>query len=410
MEKIKIYTVSELTRDINILLEDVFREVWVEGEISNYTRSSAGHFYFSLKDENCIINAVLFRGNSARMDFNVENGMRILCKGKISVYEKKGAYQLYVQDIEPRGRGALQLKFDELKRRLYEEGLFDEKNKKALPVLPLRVGVVTSPTGAAIRDILKVAKRRYPNIEISIRPVKVQGEGAKEEIVRAIEELNEISRLIKNGEVEGNPIDVMIVGRGGGSLEDLWPFNEEIVARAIFSSEIPVVSAVGHEIDYTISDFVADVRAATPSQAAEIVIPLKSDLLRRLKGSEERMAMAAKSSISAMREGLKALRESYVLRTPENALLKIRQEIDGFCEEMFSLVSRAVETRNKDLGAYNGKLKALSPLAVLERGYSITFKNGKIIRSHAETSQGDLIETRLFSGKITSRVEETVDK
>ena len=260
-----VYTVSGLTRDIRFILEDTFPKVWVEGEVSNLKLAVSGHTYFSLKDDQAVINCVLFkRSATGGVAFKIEDGMHLLCSGRISVYAQRGSYQLYVETAEPKGQGALSAAFEELKKKLHKEGLFDEAQKKPLPFMPMRIGVVTSPTGAVIRDIIKVARRRFANVEITLRPVKVQGDFAKEEIASAIAEFNEYNRKISRDYPGEHPIDVLIVGRGGGSLEELWPFNEEIVARAIYDSEIPVVSAVGHEVDYTISDFVADLRAPTP--------------------------------------------------------------------------------------------------------------------------------------------------
>lgn len=262
-----VYTVSELTRDLRVIIEDSFPGVWVEGEISNFILHTSGHIYFSLKDATSVLRCAMFKRANEKLKFSLKNGMKVIVLGSVSLYEARGDYQLIIEELEPRGVGALQLQFQQLKEKLQKEGLFDERYKAPIPFLPTRIGVVTSPTGAAIRDILSIARRRFANVEIIINPVKVQGVGAKEEIAAAIRQFNEL----------GN-IDVMIVGRGGGSLEDLWPFNEEVVARAIFDSEIPVISAVGHEIDFTIADFAADFRASTPSAAAELVIPKKRGL------------------------------------------------------------------------------------------------------------------------------------
>ena len=405
MEEAQVYTVSQLTKDIRIILEDTFQEVWVEGEISNYTVSAAGHAYFSLKDENSLLNCVLFKNNNMRTIFTAEDGLHVLCYGKISVYDKRGQYQLYVNKIEPRGRGALQLAFEQLKKKLHEEGLFDEDKKKPLPVLPMRIGVVTSATGAAIRDILKVARRRFSNIDILIRPVRVQGDEAKNEIVQAIEEFNEFNQFLLDEKKEEHPIDVLIVGRGGGSLEDLWPFNEEIVARAIYDSGIPVASAVGHEIDYTISDFVADFRAPTPSAAAELLVPLKSDLMLRINEYHQRMHLTLKTKIEALKKEVKTLRDSYVLRAPMNVFLRMRQQVDDLLKTVVLRITHLLELREKEFVATRGRLKALNPLAVLERGYSITFKGSKVVKSVTSLKKGDQIMTHLAQGQVNSRVE-----
>lgn len=401
----KIYTVSELTGGIRGALEDKFTNVWVEGEVSNFVVSSAGHAYFSLKDEKSVINCVLFKSSGARLKFEPEDGMQVLCKGRISVYDKRGQYQLYVSSMEPKGKGALQVAFEKLKHKLYEEGLFDEENKKELPFLPSRVGVVTSSTGAAIRDIINVAQRRYSNIEITIAPVKVQGDEAKFEIVNAIECLNEYNEIISSGRLDENPIDVLIVGRGGGSLEDLWAFNEEMVARAIYASRIPVISAVGHEIDYTISDFAADMRAPTPSAAAELVMPRKEELSQRVDEIFERMCLAAKNKVDHLSSEVERLKSSYVLKDPLNVFLQLAEKVDDLLNAATTQVVHSVRISASELGRVAGKLNVLSPLAVLDRGYSITFKEGGPVRGTAELKKGDRIRTMLSDGEVESIVD-----
>lgn len=402
---LEIYSVTRLTRDIRTILEDNFREIWVEGEISNFKRYPSGHLYFSLKDENSVINCVLFKNSAEKLKFDIDDGITVLGRGRISVYDKRGQYQFYVSSMEPRGKGALQLAFEQLKAKLLEEGLFDESRKRPMPVLPLRVGVVTSPAGAAIEDILNVARRRFSNIEITIRPVRVQGTEAKNEIAAAIEELNEYSGRIKKGEIDAHGIDVIIVGRGGGSLEDLWPFNEEIVARAIFASDIPVISAVGHEVDYTISDFVADLRAPTPSAAAELVMPRKKDLEGNVKAMADRMILHMKNRLEFLEERLENLKESYVLRAPLNVFTQLRQHIDDLIADVYSAMDRVMIRKSRDLSEVSGKMGALSPLSVLERGYSITFKNGEALKNVSDVLPGDTIETKLSVGSVKSRVE-----
>ncbi len=405
-ETAQVYTVTQLTKDIRFALEDTFHEVWVEGEVSNFTLSSAGHAYFSLKDKNSLLNCVLFKGNSTRLSFDIEAGLHVLCCGRISVYDKRGQYQLYVNRIEPYGKGALQLAFEQLKEKLYKEGLFGEDHKKPLPVLPMRIGVVTSPTGAAVRDIVNIARRRFSNIEITICPVMVQGDKAKDEIARAIGELNEYNRyLAETGNEKEHPIDVIIVGRGGGSLEDLWAFNEEIVVRAIYDSEIPVISAVGHEIDYTISDFVADLRAPTPSAAAELVIPLKTELTGRIEKSRDRLYMTMKAKTDVLEKILKNSRDSYVLRAPMNVFLQMKQQVDDLVRTATSGINHSLELKQRELGTAQGKLHALSPLAVLDRGYSITFKDDLAVKDSATLAQGDILRTRFARGEVTSKVE-----
>lgn len=391
-----IYTVSELNRQIRTILEDSFPVIWVEGEVSNLRRPSSGHLYFTLKDENAQLRTVLFKNNQGKLKFELEDGQKIICGGSVTVYEKQGEYQLLVEKIEPLGIGALQLALEQLKERLMKEGLFDPLHKRALPSMPRHIGIVTSPTGAAIRDILKVIKRRFFNIEISINPVRVQGEGAAKEIARAIEEFNEL-----------RDIDVLIVGRGGGSLEDLWAFNEEPVARAIYNSKIPVISAVGHEIDWTIADLVADVRAPTPSAAAEMVIVEKEKISQSVTLSAERINQAIRNIISFCESDLENLISRYVFRKPQNLILETRQHIDELLRQLLSNTEHVLDIFKHKLQGSVNKLEALSPLAILGRGYSLTFKFPEhvLVNDAASLVEGDRIETRFARGKITSVVE-----
>lgn len=368
-----IYTVSQLSASIKIVLEDSFQNIWIEGEISNFDRPSSGHFYFTLKDERSELKCVFFKSSNEKIKFEIKDGMQVLCCGRISIYEKRGVYQLYVTKMEPRGVGELQLAFEQLKEKLFKEGLFEEAHKREIPLLPERIGIVTSVTGAAIRDILHVLDKRFSNVEVIINPVRVQGDGAREEIASAIEEFN----ALKN-------VDVMIVARGGGSLEDLWAFNEEIVARAIYNSKIPVISAVGHEIDWTISDFVADMRAPTPSVAAEIVIAKKSELESRLDEIEKKITGFPSDIVKEYEQRLDEIENGLVLRFRHYMELK---------EENFKLLSE--------------KLGILSPVGILDRGYSISFKlpDRKIIKNNKDIKKGDLVETKVSKGSFTSRIE-----
>ena len=393
-----VYSVSELTKYIRVIIEDSFPGVWVEGEISNYILHTSGHMYFSLKDANSIMRCAMFKRANEKLKFQPKNGMKVIAFGSISVYEARGDYQLIVEEIEPKGIGALQLQFQQLKEKLQKEGLFDEKHKVSIPFLPTRVGVVTSPTGAAIQDILNIARRRFSNVEIIINPVKVQGTEAKDEIAAAIRQFNEL----KN-------IDVMIVGRGGGSLDDLWPFNEEVVARAIFDSDIPVISAVGHEIDFTISDFVADVRAPTPSAAAELVIPKKEDLKRMIDTATARLNNVIEGIIGSLKERLLSLQGAYVLRQPLNYIIQQEQRIDDLKKDISVRIDHIIDMRGERFNRLVGKLDALSPVSILKRGYSITAKlpDGAIIKDIGSVKVGDCVETRLGKGKFKSRVEET---
>lgn len=393
-----IYTVSELTREARMLLESAFPAVWVEGEISNLSAHSSGHMYFSLKDENAVLSCAMFRAENQQLKFVPKDGMKVLCFGRISIYDKQGKYQLYVQAMEPKGLGALQLAFQQLKERLEKEGLFDKTHKKPIPFLPQRIGIITSPTGAAIRDILNISTRRFQNIEIIINPVRVQGEGASLEIANAVKEFNEYKE-----------VDVIIVARGGGSLEDLWPFNEEIVARAIYNSKIPVISAVGHEVDFTISDFVADFRAPTPSAAAELLIPEKEKLITRLETIYRRMTNSFLHKINTLKQGLNQLKENYVLRQPMNLVLQMKQRLDDLTHSLIIRTDHIIKLNKETFNTLVGKLEMLSPLAVLSRGYSITFKlpEGKIIKDVKALKWGDRVETKLHKGKFTSIVEKT---
>ncbi|MBL7071826.1 MAG: exodeoxyribonuclease VII large subunit [Candidatus Omnitrophica bacterium] len=398
-----IYTVSELTRLIRITLEDTFREVWVEGEISNLTKHTSGHIYFSLKDNGAVINCVLFRSANKGLKFKIEAGMHVVCFGRISVYDKRGQYQLIADKLEPRGIGALQIAFEQLKEKLRKEGLFDESRKKPIPYLPTRIGVVTSPTGAAIRDILNVVKRRFQNVEVILNPVKVQGEGAEKEIARAIDEFNDFNNSID----EENKIDVLIVGRGGGSLEDLWSFNEEAVARAIFASDIPIISAVGHEVDWTIADFVSDRRAPTPSAAAELVIPEKEELVSRLDELSERLDASMLDKIARLSDELKALAESYILKQPINIIEQYQQRVDDLARNAEIRTAHIFDLKKAAFAAVCGKLDMLSPFKVLSRGYSITthLSTGIILKDAKELKKGDRVQTRLGDGSFISEVE-----
>ena len=379
--KKRVYSVTELTRNVRIILEDSFPAVWVEGEVSNFTLHTSGHMYLTLKDNTSQLSCVMFRGVNQKLKFKIKDGIQLICFGRISVYDKRGTYQLYIEEVEPKGLGALQLAFQQLKEKLEKEGLFDESHKVPIPFLPTCIGVVTSPTGAAIRDILNVTRRRFSNVEIIINPVRVQGKGAETEIADAIKEFNKLNR----NPAFGRQIDVMIVGRGGGSLEDLWAFNEEIVARAIYESLIPVISAVGHEIDYTISDLAADLRAPTPSAAAELVIPRKEELLGKIEVAVTR------------------LKKELV-----NLFRQTRQRVDEFDKGLSAALRIMLDSKRQDFRVSTGKLQALSPLAVLSRGYSITTKlpAGEILKDSKKVKKGDRIETKLGRGTFTSEVQE----
>lgn len=393
--KTHIYTISELTRNIRNLLENKFTEIWIEGEISNLKTHSSGHTYFTLKDENSELKAVLYKFQRDLFSSTVplKDGIQILAFGKISVYEKQGQYQLIINKWEPKGLGALQLAFEELKNRLYKEGLFDESHKKPLPVFPRVIGVVTSPTGAVIRDIINIMGRRFPNINILLYPVRVQGAGAGEEIANAIDEMNALSG-----------VDVLIIGRGGGSLEDLWAFNEEIVARSIYRSRIPIISAVGHEVDYTIADFVADKRAPTPSAAAEMVIAQKSEFIDKIEFLRHKLHTAVISYINDLKTRLTHSATSYVFKEPENTLRQYSQRLDELTHRLNQRTQHLYEIHHHKLSALESRINSLNPKAILNRGYSITTrtKSCKIITNPKDLKKGEELETQVAKGKFSS--------
>lgn len=333
----EVLTVTELTRQVQDALEATFDQLWVEGEISNLRRPASGHLYFTLKDEESQVRAVLFRPVARALKFDLEDGMHILCRARMNVYRPRGEYQLILDYAEPKGAGALQIAFEQLKARLQAEGLFDPAHKKPVPFLPSRIGVVTSPSGAVIRDILNITKRRFPSVGILIAPVRVQGAEAPAEIVEAIQHLNEIPG-----------IDVIIVARGGGSLEDLMAFNSEGVARAIFASRIPVISAVGHEIDFTIADFVADLRAPTPSAAAELVVPRRGDLVQQVRTLSARAAHAGERFLKIRRERLEKLAER--VRDPRRRLTDLRLGLDERFNNLAAAIARRVRADREKIG------------------------------------------------------------
>jgi exodeoxyribonuclease VII large subunit len=403
-ETAKVYTVAELTREVRASLESKFPAVWVTGEVSNLRSPGSGHLYFTLKDAEAQLRAVIWRGVASRLRFRLEDGMQVVAFGNISVYEPRGEYQLIISRLEPKGVGALQLAFEQLKRKLEAEGLFDPARKRPLPFLPQRIGVVTSSTGAAIRDILTVIQRRFARVHILLRSVRVQGKGAAEEIAEGIADLNHFSAASPE-----NAIDCLIVGRGGGSLEDLWAFNEEPVARAIFASEIPVVSAVGHEIDFTIADFVADVRAATPSAAAELVVPRLDEIEATLDDSRSRLLNALQTKAEQARRLLESVLRSHGFMAPLERVRQWQQRLDDAAQRLVLGASRQVRSKRERLATVAGQMESLSPLKVLSRGYSITTKGqpAQIVKDAAAVRPGETIATRLCRGRLISRVEAT---
>ena len=434
-----ILTVSELTRQIKRHLEEGFEDVWVEGEISNFRSPSSGHCYFTLKDDKSQIRAVIFKFMGRYLKFEPHDGLSVICRGRINVYEPRGEYQLILDYMEPKGVGALQLAFEQLKERLKKEGLFDPERKKSLPLLPQKIGIVTSPTGAAIKDLLNVIGRRFPNVEILINPVKVQGEGAAQEIASAIDELNNIAG-----------IDVIIVARGGGSLEDLWSFNEEIVARAIYRSSVPIISAVGHEIDFTIADFVADLRAPTPSAAGELVVRDKveltnlieslsnrlrnrmtqlletgknqfmflkkrlpdlrlrfNDLQLRVDDLCSRLAPRALQLLQLKQEILKGREVRLLLRNPKLIIEEYLKSVSLYEKGLIDSMSRILDRVCQALEKYIRSLDSLSPLSVLERGYSITRlpPSYQIVKDSGMLAKGDRVNVILSKGELFCKVE-----
>jgi exodeoxyribonuclease VII large subunit len=389
--------VSQLTSRIRGLLEEELPYVWVGGEISNLGRPTSGHIYFTLKDDRSQIRTVLWRSVRARMKFELSDGMQVIIQGRCSIYEGRSEYQLVVDQLVPKGLGALELAFRQLRERLEKEGLFAQHHKKSLPRFPRRVVLMTSPTGAAVRDMLQVIARRWKAIDVLIWPVRVQGEGAAQEIAAAIAQANRLC-----------DIDVMVVGRGGGSLEDLWAFNEEVVARAIFASQIPIISAVGHEVDWTIADYVADLRAPTPSAAAELSVPNESEMRQYLDQSATRLARALQGRLQTARLCFEQLAGRRPFRVPLDGVLRRQQR----CDDLGGRLDRAVWNRLRDgehrMARLAGLIQGLSPLNVLARGYSLTTRvdGHTVLRSAEQVACGEQILTRLESGSIASRVEQ----
>jgi len=435
----RIYSISELTENIKSLLEDTFPFIWVIGEISNFRKPISGHCYFNLRDEYSQINAVMFRGQQRQLKFDPEDGMNVTGMGRISVYEPRGTYQIILEYLEPSGVGALQVAFEKLKLRLAEEGYFEEKYKKPLPFLPQKLSLITSITGAVIHDMLTIVNRRFPDIAIQISPVKVQGDGAANEIVAAIETLNTYSDT-----------DVAILARGGGSLEDLKAFNSEAVAKAIFNSRIPIVSAIGHETDYTITDFVADLRAPTPSAAAELVVPEKKEFKRRLFEFRRRLILNMFHNIEKLQSKLTELTgklvdprrkiEDYRLRLddlttglqkaltyrihrdyehlgfwvdrlyaniPINVLSKVNYQLEQLYGNLLKTYSIFINSKKNNLRELTAKLGALSPISILERGYSITqtIPESIVVKDPKTVSLSQDVEVMVSKGRLICRVK-----
>ena len=389
----EIYSVSEITHSIKLLLEESIAPLWIEGEVSNFKAHYSGHFYFTLKDSGAQISAVMWRSRASQVRFKLEDGMKIQAFGSIRLYEKSGRYQIDIMRMQPAGVGNLQLAFEQLKEKLKAEGLFDPVHKKPLPAFPSRIGIVTSSTGAAVRDILNVLKRRAPHVEIIIKPAKVQGEGAAEEIAAAIDAFNRWGQ-----------VDLLIVGRGGGSLEDLWAFNEEVTARAVFNSKIPIISAVGHEIDFSITDFTADLRAATPSAAAELAVPDFSEIRGQIFYFKERLSRNLQNYINRLKTAVLSLANSYGLRRIEDRLQQLALQVDELDAKLAQACLFQLNQRSNIVTQLEQRLNGINPKQVLKRGYSITYKNGTVVKDTVSLSEGDAIVTEVSGGRFSSSV------
>ncbi len=417
----RVYTVTQVTQLVKLELETSFPVLWVEGEISNFHRHSSGHIYFTLKDASSQLRGVLFRSDARQVPFEMKDGLQVICRGRINVYEPRGEYQLVADLVQPKGKGALQLAFEQLKEKLKKEGLFELQRKKKLPLLPKKIGIVTSPRGAAIVDILKTLERRFARLHILIYPVKVQGEGAAEEIVAGIDYLGTVADL-----------DVIVVGRGGGSMEDLWAFNEEKVARAIFRSPVPVISAVGHEVDFTIADFVADIRASTPTAAAEMVIEKEEAFEERIRNLHEKIAHHLKFAFQEFKHRVFRLSQDQVFQTFKERLLNLEQEVDElelkawnlmrrkaqriaemksqaalFAEVMRNILKAKLQEGEAGWERLSASLQALSPLAVLKKGYTLCWQgNGRrLVRAIDDLQRDEDVTVSFYSGEFTCEVK-----
>ena len=421
----KVFTVSQVTHMVKEMMETAFPQLWVEGEVSNFSRAQSGHLYFNLKDERSILGAVMFRSDSRGLRFELKDGLQVLCKGRLNVYEPQGKYQIIIELAEPKGKGALQMAFEQLKEKLRAEGLFDPGRKKKLPLLPKTIGLVTSPRGAAVADIIRTLKRRFAALHILLYPVKVQGEGAAQEIVEALDYF------------AGRPeVDVLIIGRGGGSIEDLWAFNEEKVARAIFRCPIPVISAVGHEVDFTIADFVADVRASTPSVAAEMVVDKEASFRERIENLDGRLRKDLRLSLEMRRQRVFSLTHHRSFQSFRLMLLNLDQRVDDLETRAWDFLRReqqkilqgqsrldlamektrhAVESRLRELRnrweQLGLALNAASPLTILKKGYTLCFQDGGrvLIRRVEDVRPEEDLTVTFYKGELICRVK-TIDR
>ena len=392
----KYLTVTQINRYIKYRLDadDNLKTVYLKGEISNFKNHTSGHFYFTLKDENSRILAVMFRNNASRINFVPRDGSNVLVIGRISCYEANGNYQIYVEEMIEDGIGNLYLEFEKLKKKLGDKGYFDESHKKPIPRFPKKIGVITASTGAAIRDIITTINRRYNLAEIILFPCLVQGENAKDDIAFNIKLADSYN------------LDTIIVGRGGGSIEDLWAFNEEIVAEAIFNAKTPIISAVGHEIDFTISDFVSDLRAPTPTAAAELAVPNKDDIKKLIEQLKSRVVKSTINNLKYNKKRLEVLLNSYVLKTPETIYEVKMQKVDLLIEKLIMYTNNILDNKSYRFTSLIDKLEALSPIKTLKRGYSITRVDNKIISNINKLKEGMIIKTELNEGIITSKIME----
>lgn len=396
----EVYSVTRLNREARYLLEESFPLIWVEGEISNFTHHGSGHRYFSLKDKSSQIDAVMFKREGRKLSFTPDNGTKVLAYAKVTIYERRGNYQLVIKEMLEAGTGRLHLKFEQLKQRLQEEGLFLAEYKKEIPKFPTRIGLITSPEGAAIRDILTVISRRFPAVELLLFPTPVQGDGAAIEIDGAIRAANRY-----HGTLE--PIDVLIVSRGGGSLEDLWPFNQEVTARAIFNSQIPVITGVGHEVDFTIADFTSDFRAPTPSAAAEACVPDKKELIDRIRKIQNNLILHEKNVIQTRQNKLDLLLTSYAFRTVIGKLNNYQQAVDQVLDRLIGKAMDKLKVQDDRFIQLAKRLETADPKAILSRGYSIVeTESGQVVASHHQVKENDKIKIRLKEGRLLSRVLE----
>jgi exodeoxyribonuclease VII large subunit len=390
-------TVSQVNEYVKCLIEEemLLQDIYVCGEISNFKKHSTGHFYFTLKDNSSEIRAVMFRSYAQRVKFNIENGLKVIVRARVGVFESAGIYQLYVNNIQPEGMGALHLAFEQLKSKLLKEGLFDESHKKQIPKFPQRIGIITSPTGAAVRDIINIATRRYNLASLILFPSLVQGDEAAGQLISGIDYFNIT-----------NSVDVIIIGRGGGSIEDLWAFNDEYLARAIYNSKIPVISAVGHEIDFTICDFVADLRAPTPSAAAELATPNLTEVIAKIDGFKSRSILAISSLIEEYKTRLDHISSLKVFSSPVSMLEIPKLKLKSVKKELISTFTKKIMTKRNDFSQKVAKINALNPLSILSRGFAtITSEQGITVKSINDIENNSKINIRFSDGRAYATIE-----